>query len=214
MLNVQEICQSISDKLAEELKLDQNQKAVVNYGMFAIVQTSFAILLAVVFGALLGVLVPTLIFSFVGAILRKYSGGVHADTPEACAIIGTIVSVGGALILSQVTWSINIILIMGVIIFGIAFYLVNQLAPVDSAAKPIKKAEKRQLLKKKSMITLGVYLMLSLVGLVLYQDSSNQAILLYIACLYAGVAWQVFTLTAIGHLGVSKVDFFLNKLIK
>lgn len=213
MTIIQRVCEHISIKITQELELDSNQKAVINYGIFAIVQTSIAVILSIIFGMIFNVLIPTLVISFIAVILRKYSGGVHAQKPEYCAAVSTIVSVGGAVIVSHISWSVPDIVIAGIIVFIISFYIIYKLAPVDSKAKPITRIDKRQRLKKNSIFILSVYLILCLIGITsaLY-NSRADTLLLYVACVYAGVIWQVFTLTSFGHLCMAKVDLLFNKL--
>lgn len=214
MSSIQRICENMSDKIVKELNFETNQRAVINYGLFAMVQTSIAIVTEIIFGAILGVLMPTLIISLVAVFLRKYSGGAHAQTPEECIIIGDIVSVGGALGVSWIPWNVIYIIVLGVIIFTLAFYFVWRLAPVDSVSKPIRRVEKKQLLKKRSIFILSIYLIATIVSLLLYLKNTDEKLLLYIASVYVGIGWQTFTLTPTGHLAMKKMDFIFNKMIK
>lgn len=214
MSSIQRICENMSDKIAKELNFETNQRAVINYGLFAMVQTSIAIVTEIIFGAILGVLMPTLIISLVAVFLRKYSGGAHAQTPEKCIVIGDIVSVGGALGVSWIPWNVINIIVLGVIIFTLSYYFVWRLAPVDSASKPIRRVEKKQLLKKRSIFILSIYLIATIVSLLLYLNNTDEKLLIYIASVYVGIGWQTFTLTAIGHLVMGKMDFIFNKMIK
>lgn len=214
MPSIQRICETMSDKIAKELNFETNQRDIINYGLFAIVQTGIAILLEIILGGLLGVLIPTLIISLIAVILRKYSGGCHAQTPEECLAIGTAISVGGALGVSWIPWNVINIIVLGVIIFTLAFYFVWKLAPVDSGAKPIRRAEKKQLLKKRSIFILSIYLIAIVVSLLFYLNNADEKLLLYIASIYVGIGWQTFTLTATGHLAMERMDLIFNKIIK
>ena len=214
MISIQRVCEKMSDKIARELNFEADQRAIINYGLFAIIQTIIAVLVGVILGAILGVLVPTLVISLVAVILRKYSGGAHAQTPEGCVVIGSIISVGGALVVLWIPWSTISMVVLGVIIFTIAYYFVWRLAPVDSIAKPIRRVEKKKLLKKRSVFILNMYLIATIVSLLLYLNNSDKKILLYIASVYVGISWQIFTLTATGHLAMSKMDLLFNKIIK
>lgn len=214
MSRIQEKCEKLASYMEEELKLDSNQKAVIEYGLFAIMHTSLAILLSVILGGVCGVLIPTLLISFTAIILRRYSGGAHASNSEECTLIGLIIAVGGGMLLKHMDWHIERVVIIGVIIFAWAFYCVYQLAPVDNKAKPIRNAEKRIQLKRKSYFVVSVYLLVVMLLLVSYDDASDKNNLLYITCIYVGIGWQIFTLTAIGHLMIQKIDFFFNKLTK
>lgn len=214
MSKIQNTCETITHHIGKELNLEENQKAVIQYGLFAIIHTTLAIGLSIILGALFGVLMPTLIISIVAVILRKYSGGAHASNPEECAVIGTIVAVGGGVILNQFKWHIESVIIFGIIIFCLAFYWIYKLAPVDSKAKPIKKLEKRAMLKKKSYFVLTFYGVMVVAILAIYLLEPNEKLLVYTTCIYGGISWQVFTLTALGHQIIQKIDRLFNKSTK
>ena len=213
-MSIQRGCEKISSKIATELHMNEEQKAIIRYGIFAMIQTTIAIFTNILFGTLLGVLIPSLIISFIAVILRKYSGGAHAQTPESCVIIGTLVSVGGALAVSYISWNMELIILLGIILFAIAYYTICKLAPVDSAAKPIRKEEKKKMLKKRSIFILMIYYIIILISLLFHLNNGYKGLLLYIACIYVGIGWQVFTLTHMGHLVMRKIDLFLNKIMK
>lgn len=214
MSKVQAICDKLANYMEQELKLDRDQKAVIAYGLFAMIHTSLAMLTSMILGAIGGVLIPTLIISLMAIILRKYSGGAHASNPEECAIIGIIVAVGGGLLLKSIHWYIETVVIIGILLFTWAFYLLYQLAPVENKAKPIKKAEKRIQLKKKSYFVLSLALLMVIFLLVRYSQGEEANNLLYVTCIYVGIGWQIFTLTKIGHLMIQKLDFLFNKLTR
>lgn len=209
MISIEKMCKGLTEKIARELQLEINKKAVIQYGLFAIIQTVLSLLMIILFGMVFDVMLPALVLSLSSVILRKYSGGVHAKTPESCMVIGTIISVGGALILSYINWKVIDILLWGIGVFVVAFYLVYQLAPIDSLAKPIKNKQRKQLLKKKSMQLLSVYLLIVVILIALFFMKQDQSLLLTTGCIYLGVLWQIFTLTSKGHLVVEKLDDFL-----
>lgn len=214
MSKIQQVCETATRYIGKELNLEENQKAVIAYGLFAIIHTTLAMGLSMMLGALFGVLIPTLMISIVAVILRKYSGGVHASNPEECAVIGTIVAVGGGVFLNQFKWHIESVMILGIIIFSYAFYWIYKLAPVDSKAKPIKNLEKRAMLKKKSYFVLTFYGVIVVAILVNYLLKPNEKLLVYTTCIYGGISWQVFTLTALGHQIIQNIDRLFNKLTK
>lgn len=213
MVSIQKMCEHLSNKISGELNLGTDQSAVIHYGLFAIIQTVIAIFTEGVLGILLGVFIPTFIISLAGVILRKYSGGVHAQTPEECIVIGIIVSVGGAFIVSRISWNGGGILFLICIVFSMAYPIIWKLAPVDSSAKLIKKEEKKQQLKKKSILILNINLLICVMSLLMYLHNNNTELLVYISCICCGIGWQVFTLTNMGHLVMSKIDLFFNKLL-
>jgi len=214
MFDMEKLSKGVASKIAVELNLDNDNKEVIAYGAFAILHMLLCIMLAIVFGALFGVLVETLIISFIVSILRKYSGGVHASTPGICAAIGTIVSVGlgkVALIISYFL-SLKFLLVLGIITFIVAYYIVYKLAPVDSPAKPIKKIEKIKRMKKGSMIILSFYLLFVVLNIILFITSRNRSFVICSLCIYVGVLWQVLTLTYSGSVLFTYLDSFFNHI--
>lgn len=212
---MEKLSNKIANKVASELGLDVENKEIIAYGSFALIQMIFSVSLVFVFGIVFHVAIEALIISFTGAILRKYSGGVHASSPGTCTFIGTFICVGQAVLLALLIrfWlNLKVILIIGVVIFICSYYIIYKLAPVDSVLKPIVKEDKRRRMKKGSIILLSIYLIISIVFLLLYISKGERDFILYTLCLYSGLLWQVFTLTKPGHLFLGKVDSFLNHI--
>jgi accessory gene regulator B len=215
MFNIKYLSNNIGKKVASELNFDDDKREVIEYGVFIIIQTIFSISLIMILGKLFNVMIEALIISFIVSLLRKYSGGVHASSAGICTFLGTVVAVGLAILskISSVVSFYNVVLI-GVVVFILSYYIIYKLAPVDSKAKPIKKAERIKMLKKKSMIILSLYLIIVLCNLLGYYYILNKRFIIYTLCIYLGILWQVFTLTKLGHLILNKVDYFLNNLLK
>ena len=215
---MEKLSNDIATKVASELSLDEDNRAVIAYGTFALIQMLLSITLVFLFGLLFHVAFEALIISFTGSILRKYSGGAHASSPGICTFIGTIVCVGQAVLISLLMNSVinlKLIVILGVVIFIWSYYIIYKLAPVDSASKPIVKEEKRKRMKKGSIILLSGYLIITVFLILFYISSVEKKLLFYALCLYAGILWQAFTLTGPGHLLIGNIDAFLNhKIIK
>lgn len=208
MFKIENICEKISDYIAQELSLDDDKKAVINYGIFAFIQMVICILLVIVFGFILNVTIEALIISSIISILRKSTGGIHANSPERCAIIGTVASVGMALIAKHAYVSLSLIIVLGWIVFVWSYYTIHKLAPVDSIAKPIKSIKKRRRLKKSAIITLTVYLSIVVINILCYLMVKNSSLLIYSLCIYMGLLWQIFSLTKSGHLILGMLNKF------
>lgn len=206
MLKLENLCNKISNYISQELNLDNNRKAIINYGIFAFMQMIICILLVMIFGAIFNVFFEAIIVSFTVSILRKSSGGVHASSPKACAVIGTISSILMAKISQNIQVDFKRLIIWGIIIFIWAYYFIYKLAPVDSIAKPIKNLEKRKRLKKNSIIILSTYLIIIIINFTYLYFIKNESSLIYISCIYMGILWQVFSLTKSGHLLLGKLD--------
>ena len=205
MFKIENVCEKISGYIAQELNFDDDKKAVINYGIFAFIQMGICIALVIIFGFIFNVTAEALIISFTISILRKSSGGVHSNSPERCAVIGTVVSVGMALISKYVNISLSLSIVLGAIIFIWSYCIVYKLAPIDSIAKPIKNVKKIKRLKKSSIMILSVYLIVVIINMLCYSIIKNFALLTYSLCIYMGLLWQVFSLTKCGHLVIGKL---------
>lgn len=101
----------------------------------------YNILLVILFGRIFNVVIESLIVSFTISILRKYSGGAHSSSPGICLIVGTFIAVSIGLV-SKIGIDFNINILIGIITFAWAYYIIYKLAPVDSPAKPIRTEKK------------------------------------------------------------------------
>ena len=207
-MKIEDICKSISDYIAIELNLDEDKKSVINYGIFAFIHMLICILLVVIFGIIFNVIIEALIISFTTSILRKSSGGVHARTPERCAVIGTISTIIMALIAKYLYFEYSLNLLIGSIVFLYAYYIIYKLAPVDSVSKPIKNPAKRLRLKKTSIITTSIYFIIVMINMLVYLLTKEYVLITYSMCIYMGLTWQVFSLTEKGHLILGRLDNF------
>ena len=212
MFNTELLSKKVGYRISKELNLDNDSEEVISYGIFAIIQMAYNILLVILFGAIFNVLIESLIVSFVIAILRKSSGGAHAGSAGICATIGTFISVLFGLI-SKININLNIIILIEVITFIWAYYIIFKLAPVDSVTKPIKTDKKKNRLKKSSIIILSIYLVIIIVNALLYFYTDIHRLLVYSTCIVYGIIWQVLSLTRIGHIIVKLMDTFFNIIL-
>jgi accessory gene regulator B len=211
-MNLELICKNISNNLKNQLNLDEDKTSIIEYGLFAFFHMSISILLVAIIGTIFNVMIEALIISFVVAILRKFSGGAHASTAFNCAVVGVLVSVIPAYITKNISFNNNYIIFIGILLYVISLIIIYKLAPVDSPNKPIRKEEKIKSLKKGSIIILSTYMIIVAFNVIVYYIGKNEIFLLYSACIYIGLLWQVFTLTKYGHILVNIIDSVFIKI--
>ncbi|GAA0182396.1 accessory gene regulator B family protein [Clostridium sediminicola] len=214
MFLIEKLSNGIGSKFASILKLDKDHEEIVTYGAFIFLQKLWAIFIVLVIGTIFGVLIEALFIFFTSSLLRKYSGGVHASSPNGCAIIGAIVTVILALIIKVLfrMISIEVAVILGIISFIISYYVIYKLAPVDSPEKPIVKFERKQYLKRCSIRILNILLVFTNVLLFIYFKYKIVILLNFIGCIWIGSLWQVFTLTSKGHKVIFIFDSIFNRI--
>lgn len=213
---MENLSKNIAKKVSLELNLDNDKRDVIAYGTIALIQMLISMLLVIIVGAIFGVAIESFIVALIASILRKCSGGVHASTAEICTTISIFICVGFALGMECIGinfGNLNLIIFIGCILFLWSYYIIYKYAPVDTPNKPIKTLAKKQRMRSGSILTLTIYLILVLVNILLYIIFKKSVILVYILCIYAGLAWQCFTLTKIGHIFGSGMDLIFKNLI-
>lgn len=204
---MESIANRISNKVVEELHLDDEKRQVINYGLIAIVQMIVLVGIALIIGFILGVPLEVLIACFSVSTLRKYTGGAHASSIEFCTLTGIVVSTVTAFLCGRVLpnyiTGVTSIAIM-FLIYSSAFYMCYKKAPIDSLNKPIKSEEKRLRMKKKAMSILGGCLVISILFLIL-GTKFNIFISLNLSLLL-GILWQVFTMTSVSGKILGRIE--------
>jgi len=206
------LAKKLANRIASSLGCDEEKKAVVAYGLFAVIQIAITLLLVLLLGILAGAPVEAMIVCFSASILRKYSGGAHAANAELCTFISAVYCTLTAYLSKKLLYPIYRpfpMVLAIVIIYCLSFWVVYKLAPVDSPNKPIKTEKKKKRLRKGSFIILTAYASLSCFLLILGYDSGVFAS--YGISLLLGVSWQVFTLTRYGSLLLGKLNYFFDR---
>ncbi|WP_084156231.1 accessory gene regulator ArgB-like protein [Clostridium akagii] len=213
---MERLVNNIANSISKELKLNNDNREVIAYGMFSLFQAILSIGLVFLFALLFNVVIEALIISFTAAILRKYSGGVHASSIPICNLIGIIVCVVPAVFISFLIGAfgtLNLVIILGFTAFILSYYLIYKLSPVGNMKKTIKSKEKRKRMKKGSLIVLSIYLAVVVLLITLFAINGEKRSLVYATCVYFGALWQVFTITYQGKLTILKIDTLLNNIL-
>lgn len=213
MFLIERLSNSIATKVSKTLDLDAERQEVLAYGAFSLLQTLWSIGLVMIFGALFNVFWEATIISSSGALLRKYSGGGHATSPNRCAIIGVIMSVGPALMLSSlpVDISIEYVYLYSIITLSISYYIIYKYSPVDSPNKPIVKEAIKKRLKKASFNMIHILMLIIVVLCISYFREQNGILIKIMLSICTGILWQDMTLLPLGHNFITQLDTFLKK---
>ena len=155
---IDKISTHLSTKLGDKLEKNKEEKAVLNYGLFIVIHTLMGIILTILTGIITGMTIEIIIISITSAWFKRYTGGVHATTPERCLVVGLILSLALSIVCKYLVANINInyILILGTFIIMVFYYIINKKCPVPSKNKPLKKESTRKKLRKKARILIIV----------------------------------------------------------
>lgn len=214
MFVVERVSDYIAVRIAKALDLDEDNKEVIAYGAFSLIQTIWSIILVMIFGAIFHVFWEAIFISFSGALLRKYCGGAHATSPNRCAIIGVIICVGNALILDKILFYTSplYILTFCCLTFIFTYYVIYKYSPVDTPNKPIVKEETKRRLRKSAFKMTHFYVVIITILYLYYIKEKSYTALMVISSISIGVLWQDITLFSVGHYIMSKLDIMLKNI--
>ncbi|AYD39316.1 accessory regulator AgrB [Clostridium fermenticellae] len=208
---IQKISSLIGLKISYSLSLDDDVKDIIIYGAYNLFQMVWSLLCVLILGIVFNVAAQAILVCVSIAILRKYSGGVHAPSSNSCAVIGAVISVGIAFISQlKLYLSIQNIFLIEVFVFLISYYFVYRLVPVDSEAKRINNINTRKKFKKYSILVLNLFAIVIMILDVCYIKYNKEYFFILIRCISLGMLWQVFTLTSVAHKLMSCITNILN----
>lgn len=214
------LTEKIAVKIGSNAKLvlnaDEDKGQIIIYGAINLLQIIFSILWVTIFGLILGVFFEALLFSITTGMLRKYSGGIHASSPNRCIILGTIITCTSGVFIHYLLYKLSMPTVMWISTAFIIFALIVIIkkAPVDSVKKPIANIELKKEFRNKAII---VILFLTLIIFILFVLSIKYSGLYCIRLIEAisfGVFWQTVTLTQVGIGLIEKVDYALKYIME
>lgn len=216
---MENICSNIASSIGKKLNYNDEQVAVVAYGLFAIFQTIGMFILSSIIGIVLGCWIECFIIFLTVGVMRKYTGGAHSSTLLGCTlfslfIIGSLGYISRYAFIDiylslQGTYLHYLIFLCYIPIYTTMVLIVKKLSPVDSPNKPIRKLEKIKNLNNYSVILVLFYFFLS--ALFFSIANYNIRFLTISISLLCATVWQTFTLTKPGHILIHILDFLKPK---
>lgn len=209
---IERVSSSLSKNLGSRLNKNDEEIAVINYGLFNLLHTSIAIVFTIIIGIITNTLVEIMIITISSAILKRYSGGVHATSPERCTIIGIILTYFLAIICIYINKNVNFINTV-MIIIGInliSYYILYKRCPVGSKNKPLKKESTRKKLRKKAFKLVNTYMLIILICISIYYINKMYILKQTTVSITLGISLQVLVLTKFGKKLINTLDKLLN----
>ncbi|WP_434305784.1 accessory gene regulator ArgB-like protein [Clostridium botulinum] len=196
MFFIENVSNKIGSKISSNLNLDKDTEEIIAYGAFAVLQILWSFLCVVILGAIFNVLMESIIVVLTIAIFRKYSGGIHANSPNKCAIFGAIICIIMALIVKNINVSFNLMFILiFILVYMYSYYTIYKFVPVDTKSKPIENIDEKLRLKKCSFLVISILILMEILLILSYLKYNNITLIYYGSCVMMGVLWQSFTLT-------------------
>lgn len=197
----------LSEKIAFYMQYDEEKKAVIEYGLIAILNI-MVIGLIISFISIFYHMWFESILIFLGVgVLKKSTGGAHAETMLGCIIISVFsITLLAAASRYMLSFKLNIYMNIGmtILITALSCIIFYRLVPVATANKPIKKLEKIKRLRQQSFILVGFYTVISILMIILaptYYRLNSLAFSMHFVLI-----WQTFMVTRFGQRFISLFD--------
>ena len=174
---IDKLCNFITRKIKENVEdIDEEKELVINFGVNLIFGELPKIILLFIIGFVFGVGLYTIVFFFLLAPYRSFTGGFHLKTHLGCMVTTSILYLGPVFLAKYITISQNYILyIMAGIIAIFSIFVIYKYAPADTENIPILSKKERKSKKIKAYISLLV-----LIGIILfYPNKMFSYILIY-----------------------------------
>lgn len=187
----------LAEKLANALGYNDEQRAVLAYGLGAAIQMLELFIIALVFGLVFDCAYESIILFLGVGFLRRSCGGTHCTTYMACILTSSLSICLLAFVCRYLLpgYLPNWVYILAGMVpgFGCAFAFAWKRVPQDSPAKPITNPAKIARLRRQCFTTLLVYLLIASLLLAFdWGDGRNISSFCAVICV---LYWQCFTLT-------------------
>ncbi|MFZ5643789.1 MAG: accessory gene regulator ArgB-like protein [Bacillota bacterium] len=199
---------TIAGFLTKKTNGSRETELILSYAVEVLVINLANVLATLILGFVLGVFTETIVCLVTVAFFRHTAGGAHSNSPWRCAVVTVAVFPFMALLGSQMVKYMNYdhinMFCLGSLLLG--FMIISLLAPVGSAAAPIKSKKRKYILK---VLALCVLLAIAVTQYKLTYSSLDNAAIIKV-CLTLGVLWECFLLSAIGHKSLDFIDRVFN----
>lgn len=180
----------ITNWLIDSGVIDKKDYELYFYGSYSLLISISPLFLTLIIGAFMGLIINGLLIITPFMLVRKYSGGYHANSPKTCLLFSI-------LLLVMCIWlSDNISCKDLVIFFLFANFILMIISPVDSQNYRLDEKQKKQY--RKIVFRLLITLDIVIVGLYIFQ------IYTAVICISLGIILSAFL----------QIPYFGSKLIE
>jgi accessory gene regulator B len=213
MAIIEKISCNISNNIGKKANKTIEEIEVMNYGLFIWLHTALAFLATIFIGLIIGKTIEIVLISIVVSSLKRFSGGVHATSPNRCLIIGIITTsiFTYIAVLLHKYGNYNFIYIFSIVSITSCYYIFYKRAPVGTKNKPLKKESTRNKLRKKLFYRLNLYIVIILLLLIVRAAGwENYDMAMFVYCIELGIILQTIAITKLGETIISNLDCFLK----
>ena len=150
---INKLSKFFTEKLLVNGAISNEEQELYIYGFFMLLSQSMYLILACIFGLILGCFIESIVFYIAFQFIRRFAGGYHAATETRCEIMSTL-SILACIIVIKLskTYDIQTALLIISALSAVCIFL---FAPLDTPEKPLTDKEYKYF-RKTSWIILFV----------------------------------------------------------
>lgn len=136
---INKLSKYFTDKLFFYGAITEDEQELYIYGFFMLLSQLMYLVLACIFGLILGCFIESIIFYIAFQFIRRYAGGYHAATETRCEILSTL-SILACIVIIKLSKNYDFQNVL-MIISTISSVLILFLCPLDTPQKPLSDKE-------------------------------------------------------------------------
>jgi accessory gene regulator B len=154
------VSKKITSKLVEKSIINDTEKELYVYGFFVLLSQTLYFILSLIFGAILNIVLESVVFYVAFQFIRTSAGGIHASSELKCEV-ATSLSLFLCLGIVKLCdlYNLKIVIIILTIVATVFIFL---LCPLDTPEKPLTSKEKKYFRKKSWIILLVILTIIAL----------------------------------------------------
>jgi len=107
IINLEGLANKLTNAMYDDAKIDEIEKAKIEYGFSLSLGIGIALAIALVLGALLGTFSYTLILTLSSLGLRLFSGGAHCSSYDRCLLFSLLIFVPASVLVKHLAISLD-----------------------------------------------------------------------------------------------------------
>ncbi len=148
---INKLSAKLADSFFGKQNITEEERELYVYGFFMVLSHLMYLILAFIFGVLLGLFFESIIFYVSFQFIRRTAGGYHAKTETRCEILSTLLIFSSIVLIKLlIAWKFQMILLCLTFISALIIFF---LCPLDTLEKPLS-AKEFNFFRKKTRISL------------------------------------------------------------
>ncbi len=160
---ITKLAETAANVLCKYDTVTQDNRELYIYGFYILISKTLYFLVAVILGIIFKIVLESVAFYIMFAVIREYAGGIHASTECACMIFTSL-----SLFVCTVAMKVCIdysLLALPIIELILSAMCILALSPLDTKEKQLTEEEKK-VYRRKTCLFMAIILLVAILSLI------------------------------------------------